>query len=49
MKILFLIALGLNPRQLKKDCNVKQEKGLKKMPKRFASKKTIKKIKNPVT
>jgi hypothetical protein len=27
MEILFLIALGLNPRQLKKDCNGKQENG----------------------
>ena len=36
VKILFSIALGLNARQLKKDCNGKQELPLLKMPKPFA-------------
>ncbi|WP_395054306.1 hypothetical protein [Flavobacterium sp.] len=37
MEILFSIALGLNPRQLKKDWNAQQENGGLKMPKPFAT------------
>jgi hypothetical protein len=36
MEILFSIASGLNPRQLKKDWNEKQEQGLLITPKPFA-------------
>jgi Na+-transporting NADH:ubiquinone oxidoreductase subunit NqrC len=46
VEILFSIALGLNPRQLKKDCNGKQENGLQKCPipklREFASNKKAK-------
>ena len=46
MEILFLIALGLNPRQLKKDWNGQQEYGLLKKRKPFVTEKKSKPVQN---